>query len=233
MRLVTRCTGKPHLKLTKDKDMEGFHLKTFEVKTSKAGLSIPVVNDVHLHSAYDPMKEATTLIEKHHEAIKKNNKIIVFGLGYGYHIEVLLSEIKKYHKNFEIYVIEPVYELFEGCRRLKRITDERVSIYAGHKIEVLYSDVNLVNYLSQKPTIIGHPASMNLHADYFKKFMSYEAPDYLVNVSNQLESNEIKRCFEKNKPGTKYEDFIIELKNRKGKFHKSDYLILAVEEIAR
>lgn len=213
--------------------MEGFHLKTFEVKTSKSGLEVPVVNDVHLHSSYDPLKEANTLVDKYRETLKNNNKVLIFGLGFGYHIEIIISVLKRYHKNYEVFVIEPVHKVFEGCRRLKRINDNNVSIYAGHKIETLYSDVNLVNFLSLKPVIIGHPASMNLHSKYFKDFMSFEASEYIVNVSNTVESLDIKRSFEKFKPGGKYDDFIADLRKRRGKFHKSDYLILAVEEMAQ
>lgn len=213
--------------------MEGFHLKSFEVKTSKSGLEIPVINGVHLHSTYDPLKESQSLVDKYMDNIRATNRVLVFGLGYGYHVELILKALKRFHSQYEVYVIEPSYEVFEGCRKLKRIQDNNVSIYAGHRIETLYSDFNLVDFLSTKPIIIGHPASMNLHTNYFKKFMSYEASEHVVSISNAVESVDIKRCFEKFKPGAKYEDFISSLKNRRGKFHKSDYLILAVEEMAR
>lgn len=213
--------------------MEGFHLKTFEVKTSKTGLSVPVINGVHLHSSYDPLKEAQTLADKYRDSIRVNNKVLIFGLGFGYHVELIVNLLKRYHKTYEVYVIEPVHKVFEGCRRLKRITDNNVSIYAGHKIETLYSDTNLVDFLSVKPVIIGHPASMNLHGQYFKNFMSFEASEHIVNISSNLASHDLKRSFEKYKPGGKYDEFVADLRKRRGKFHKSDYLILAVEEMAQ
>ena len=213
--------------------MEGFQLKTFEVKTSKSGLSVPVLNGIHLHSTYNPLKEAQTLISKHLDAIKTNNKVLIFGLGYGYHVEVLLKLMKRYHRNYEVYVIEPVYKLFEGCKKLKRIKDNNVSIYAGHKVDKLYSDYNLVEFLSLKPTIIAHPATMNLHPKYFKDFMTFEASDYLVNISNITENNETKRSFEKYNPTCLYDEFVSDLNKKKGNFIKSDYLLLALEEMSQ
>jgi hypothetical protein len=32
--------------------------KQYEIKTSRNGLTVPVVNGIHLHSIYNPIKEA-------------------------------------------------------------------------------------------------------------------------------------------------------------------------------
>ena len=36
----------------------------FQIKQSKNNLPIPIVNGVHLHSSYDPVKEAKKMISK-------------------------------------------------------------------------------------------------------------------------------------------------------------------------
>ena len=40
------------------------HIENYEIKTSRTEQKIPVVNGVHLHSIYNPFKEAEALIEQ-------------------------------------------------------------------------------------------------------------------------------------------------------------------------
>ena len=59
--------------------MEEFKFESFKVKSSKSGHIIPVVNGVHLHSTYDPIKEAKSMVEKYYKNFKENKNVLVFG----------------------------------------------------------------------------------------------------------------------------------------------------------
>ena len=69
-----------------------------EVKKSKVETPVPVVDGIHLHSIYNPAKEAETFIGKYNENLSKQNSVLVLGLGFGYHVWQLESELRKHHQ---------------------------------------------------------------------------------------------------------------------------------------
>ena len=73
---------KNHAKLRPGPVMNKDNQNTIEIKESKTGLPIPVVNGVHLHSSYNPTKEAESFVEKFNiESISPNKdfEIGVYG----------------------------------------------------------------------------------------------------------------------------------------------------------
>ena len=80
----------------------------FEIKVSKTGKPIPVIDGIHLHSAYDPIKEASKFIDGHLKSLRENNNVLVFGLGLGYHLEAIEKSCREiWGNNFQVMVIEP------------------------------------------------------------------------------------------------------------------------------
>ncbi|MEI8346869.1 MAG: hypothetical protein WCG27_05350, partial [Pseudomonadota bacterium] len=67
--------------------MNTLPVSTFEIKYSKTNHPIPVINGVHLHSVYNPIKEAETFISKQEKILKEKNHILFLGLGFGHHID--------------------------------------------------------------------------------------------------------------------------------------------------
>ncbi len=151
-------------------------IKSYEIKTAKTGEKIPVVNEVHLHSIYNPKKEAESIASKHLNGIKDKKNILILGLGFGYHISEIVKLARQYHgENFKIIYIEPNLKVTNDARELHLINEDDVIIYAGEDVPSLYQDSELVDFLTSKPTIIAHPSSFSLYQTYFKQFLSHEA----------------------------------------------------------
>ncbi len=183
------------LYITKDKSMEELSLYRYEVKVSKTEHKVPVVNDVHLHSIYNPIKEAATLLEKNKTLIKVKNELLVLGLGFGYHIQeaILLLE-KEWGQNYKIIVIEPNEKVFSDYKKYSVINNSNLEIYAAEEIVELYKKKEFVDYLLNKPGIISHPASFNLYENYFKNLLSYKAPRTVSSFSEYISSDLVKEC---------------------------------------
>lgn len=81
------------------------------------------INGITVHSVYDPLAEAQKWARQIIEKIDnegKVDKIVVFGLGSGYHLEALFNELKnRFGVNYkiEIEVIEPSFESYDFIRR--------------------------------------------------------------------------------------------------------------------
>lgn len=151
-------------------------IKSYEIKTAKTGEKIPVVNEVHLHSIYNPQKEAEAIASKHINGIKEKKNILVLGLGFGYHVTEIVKQAKQFHNNnFKIIVIEPNLKVTNDARELNLVDEDDVIIYAGEDVPSLYQDSELVDFLTSKPTVIAHPSSFSLYQEYFKQFLGHEA----------------------------------------------------------
>ncbi len=162
---------------------------SYEIKTAKTDFKVPVVNEVHLHSVYNPIKEATTLINKHADVLKAKTDVLIFGLGFGYHVVEAISFLKEHHgDDFRIIVIDPNNDVVNDCLKIHNFDPKNVIIYSGEQIESLYSDVNLVSFLIDKPAVIPHPASFNLYGDYFKSFLTYKAKKQTATICNNIQS---------------------------------------------
>ena len=58
---------------------------------AKSGHIVPVVDQIYLHSVYDPIKEADDYVQTHEEDLKKNPTVLMLGLGFGYHIFQIIN----------------------------------------------------------------------------------------------------------------------------------------------
>ena len=110
----------------------------YEIKRSKNGFDIPVINGVHLHSAYNPQKEATHFYEKYKDQINANSPILILGLGFGYHIEALFEYLENKQKPENIWVLEPSIETVEKYKKINpeifskfRLICENVAVKAN------------------------------------------------------------------------------------------------------
>lgn len=150
-------------------------IKSYSLKTTKNGLKIPVVNGVHLHSAYDPEREAVSFIEGQKKQITPKNDFLVLGLGFGYHVRELIGVCRNLHKPFKIVVIEPNEQVARDCIEQGLINENEVYICSSISAQEFYQNKDLIHFLLKKPAIINHSASFNLYQDYFRELLSYEA----------------------------------------------------------
>ena len=155
-------------------------------------MPIPIVNEVHLHSMYNPVKEATTFVKKYKSAINKKNHYLIFGLGFAYHINQLLSTIEK---KVKIIVIEPNYRIARECLKRKLLKNaDKITIFKGMEIEELYREKKLIDFMVQAPSILAHIASYNLYLDYFVAFMNYRASTNINKISADIKDRKVKEC---------------------------------------
>ncbi|PIP90996.1 MAG: hypothetical protein COW01_15170 [Bdellovibrionales bacterium CG12_big_fil_rev_8_21_14_0_65_38_15] len=163
-----------------------------EVKKSKVETPVPVVDGIHLHSIYNPAKEAETFIGKYNENLSKQNSVLVLGLGFGYHVWQLESELRKHHQTWNIYVIEPNTQMTEEFKKFRPVEfSSNTRVISGENVSDYYDDINLVKFMASKPLVIPHAASFNLSEGFFKNFMSYQASTKLEDVSRKLEDTNL------------------------------------------
>ena len=170
-----------------------FRIRSYEVKTSKNNLKIPVVNDVHLHSMYDPAKEAKNIIGKHVESLEAKNNVLVFGLGYAYHVYELCRTLEKFHgNNYKVVVIEPNEETYRDCIKYNLFPNKNIEVYSGINLDSIFSEEKLIRFLTDKPCIITHTASFELYRKYFEAFMKYEAPRNISAITKHIKSRDLR-----------------------------------------
>ena len=196
------------------KGMSLSHTDAYQIKDSKTGLKIPVLNGTYIHSQYNPEGESDSTFNRYADKIKKNSNILILGLGYGYHIKKIIEYFKSNNKKYHIVAIEPSKEIARDCIALKQIDFQNINIYSHSLVNELFHIPSLVTFLLKKPLIIPHPTSFNLHRDYFRRYLTYkctkkvsesedimtseEARNYFILKSNkkQKQENEITTNFE-------------------------------------
>ncbi len=81
--------------------------ETVNVVQSKTGFPIPKIAGIVLHSQYRPVEEGVKLVAEF--VFDSNKDTVVYGLGFGYHIQALLQQ----HAG-DIMVVEPLMSLFRA-----------------------------------------------------------------------------------------------------------------------
>jgi hypothetical protein len=176
-----------------DMSYVNYDVHIIEAKTKE---KIPVVGGVHLHSVYNPIKEATTLLENNKEKLDKKSYVLVLGLGFAYHVNEIYKHLALTNKKFELVVIEPNNNTTIACVENELIkASEGLTIYSGKKIENLYRHQGFIDFLMQKPCIIQHAPSFNLYIDYFQGLLTYKAPQSVHDVFSEIADKELKGYF--------------------------------------
>ncbi|RKY66792.1 MAG: hypothetical protein DRQ02_08290 [Candidatus Latescibacterota bacterium] len=154
----------PSIKLTKIPD-------GLEVKTSRTGLPVPRIEGISLHSTYDPVGEAKRLVEAEKSMINDQSPrtILVFGLGFGYHIEQLLRLCPQ----SRVVIIEPRRGVLRAAMEfvdLKEIL-QRCQLWVGEAPEQLWKEISKEAALCQidQWRIFEHKPSVRLNRSYFKQ----------------------------------------------------------------
>ncbi len=130
---------------------------TVSVLFAKNGNPVPVIGSVSLHSRYDPDRESQILIENTGDVEGVN--CLIFGLGFGYHIEKLAGR-----KPSKITVIEPSLDLFQVFLETCDLG------YLGCEPEFFIGQTpaHVASKLSdEKRKILEHPPTVRLHPRYF------------------------------------------------------------------
>ena len=148
---------------------------TIELKQSRTGHSVPVVDGVHLHSIYNPEKEAQAFATNYEDSIKKKPYILILGLGFGYHCEEVANLAAKYHENYRIIVIEPNKELVQMHNHAGGFSNPNIEVLHACDVNDLYNSIEFVMFLSRRPAILRHETSFNLSKDFYRRFLTFKA----------------------------------------------------------
>jgi hypothetical protein len=209
-------------------------ISSYEIKSSRTEQKVPVVNGVHLHSIYNPFKEAEGLINNNIDILENKNEILVMGLGFGYHVNAIIEKMLEIHgNNFKIIVIEPNKQVHDDCLSLELLNKKNILIYAGFTAEELYKDLDLVHFLLRKPAIIAHPASFNLYQTYFKNILTFEAPVLLRDVVKSTETIEVSKYLSEFDQNSSLDDALNNQLNKKTSFSQMDFLAMALVEMTK
>lgn len=209
-------------------------ISNYEVKKSRTESYVPVVNGVHLHSIYNPEKEAQSLIDAHIHALKEKNEVIILGLGFGYHVNYAIAKMQEIHgNNFRIIVIEPNHEVYKDCLEKDLLNKKNILVYSGFTAKELYCDIDLIHFLLRKPAIIAHAASFNLYQLYFKDFLTFTAPTFGEGLISFVQSIEIKKYLEQQSMDKTLEEILEEDIANKKNFSSMDFLAMALHEMTK
>ena len=208
-------------------------ITSYEIKKAKTGELVPVVNGVHLHSIYDPTREAETFIKNNRKIIENKEKLLILGLGFGHHIKSTMNEMEKIHgDNFHITIIEPDSKLAQDCLNISEIkVNKNLTILHGISVEDLYQSKFLINYLLHRPGIIAHTASFNLHQEYYKNFLSYTASQTMEKICQNINTEELRNYLESFSTQMKFSQLIHKIKRRPTVENDLDYLLLAFDSM--
>lgn len=209
-------------------------ITSYEIKTSRTEQRVPVVNGVHLHSIYNPYKEAESLVHAQQENLKNKNEVLILGLGFAYHVNALIEKLTQFHgENFKIIIIEPNNQVYEDCIACDLLYKKNVLVYSGFSSTELYSDLDLIHFLLRKPAIIAHPPSFNLYQNYFKNILTFEAPQSVKSILGFIKSLEIKKYLSNFDPDSTLEEILYNEIPNKAQFSETDFLAMALVEMTK
>lgn len=201
-----------------------------QIKYSKNKLAVPVVNNTYLHSSFNPIKEAESFIENHLTTLKEKNKILVLGLGFGYHIDQIIHHLNNFHSTYQIVVIEPNKQIVNGVKGFRPELLSKITVLSPSSPEELYESEIFVQFLMSKPGMISHPTSLNLNLDFFNRFLSYKADQSLASVINRLSA--ANQLYLKKYPlNSNLEDVMQAVSEKTSLDSKNDYLVMALKSL--
>ncbi len=212
-----------------------FSQADFQIKISKTGHAVPVIGDVHLHSIYNPIKEAEAFLEKNAATIKQKNKVLILGLGFAYHVNLVLKFMEmNFGNDFEIAVVEPHLNMAKECLTRDLLNDPRVTVFSKPQAAQLYKIEEFVEFLLKGPSVLTHMASFNLHERYFRDLLSYRAPTDVQSISARIKDEGLKKYFSSLLPETDLNKLMDEdIKSARNAQSAEEHLLLAFSKMTQ
>ncbi len=101
-----------------------------QIEKTKIGLLTMKYDNKYIHSKYDPIKEAKMFIEANSDMLS-SKVIAVYGLGLGYHIDVIAEEVSS---DSMVYVFEYNMDLIKCCKELNK------KVFEYRDVKIIGSD---------------------------------------------------------------------------------------------
>lgn len=203
----------------------------YEIKISRNGFPIPVVHGIHLHSIFNPIKEAEAFAYNYQETIKTKSNFLFLGLGFCYHIEEIIKIAASHHQEIGILIVEPNTQIIEDYLN-EFGAEKKAAIIHHNTIDEYFLDETLVDFLLLKPAIVKHDASFELNKDFFSKFLSFRPTQEICKYDQILECGEYKNYLT-NYSSITFNQLVSNIKNSRRINNKNDFLTLAINEVAQ
>ena len=209
-------------------------MKTFEIKLSRSEEKVPVVGGVHLHSTYNPTKEAIAFAERYRDQLTSKREVLILGLGFAYHVNEIAKILSsKFGEDYSIVVIEPNEHVFHSCLEEHLLNLKNVTVYNGADSANYYNKKELTHFLLGRPTVIAHPASFNLNQSFFKSFLSYESPRKIGDMLSNTHEGDIKNYLAKFSPDINIDQASELTFNQNNNLMDLDFLLLALKAMTQ
>ena len=184
----------------------------YELERAKDGNYTLKYDGKYIHSKYNPVKEGKQFLNNNDDLLQKN-KILLYGIGLGYHIIELL---KKY--TGIIYIFEWNEDIIEYCKKVNGqiFENSNVKLISG-KDKSFYR--KLAELLNQVGDILIHRQSL---------YTIKESNEELYNLLNDFSTR--KQLIEINKKTSYKYDENYE-KNRKGKYSQLNEFVKLIKNI--
>lgn len=156
---------------------ENRDIKIITGKSNKLTIS---VSKIFLHSKYDPEGEAKKFIDAQYEAYAGQKKILIYGMGFGYHVRELLRRI---NADTEVFIFDldedVIREAYKNGLINDIVSDSRVRFY----------DYSSQNFMAVLSSIISSAESIIIYKPSLKVLSNeYEA---LKTALNNFEISKI------------------------------------------
>jgi len=200
-----------NMKAIKNADIELFKILNsstdtcdVEILQSRNGHPVPKIQGILVHSACDPIKEASTFIKSCETIIESQDILLVMGYGFGYHVDALVKRVEN-SPNKSIFVVEPNISFFKKALQMRDLTKiiEKVTFIVGFSVPRLFSIPGFYKILNAAPYTIGYNPAVKINENYFVEFVKrrssnlkehllYEADDNneLAEIINRFSDNE-------------------------------------------
>jgi hypothetical protein len=148
------------------------HIKTSATRNGLPTLSVNYEgNEIYLHSKYDPINEAKQWLADYEDQIQDYDHVFFYGIGFGYHVEVLMNKYP--NKSFSMY--EPDLSVFYEYICNRDLTDLPIKNLKRIIVEYTPSflDIGIDRFLSSfndKVLIVVHPIYSRVYAEKEKRF---------------------------------------------------------------
>jgi len=156
------------------KDLDESKTESIFVEKAKSGLNTAKIkeNDTYkyIHSKYDPLKEAETLIKRYENELGKSEIAIFFGTGLGYHVELVLRTFP----DIKLYIYEPNKEVLYHFLKERAFSEAQLKRFKNISTtrESFLNDIREVIKLNREGlAIVDLPAYKSIYPDEYEFFI--------------------------------------------------------------
>lgn len=183
-----------------------------ELEKSKSGSITLKYNGKYIHSKYDPVKEAKQFVDNNEHLLKKD-KVLVYGIGLGYHLDEILKR-----SNAVIYVFEWNKELINYCKEINYDIFEENNIKIIDKNNRCFYTI-LSKVLNETKDILIHRASLETikyeNEQLYNLFNDFSIKKQLITINkSSSQKYEENYNFHMQNQYASIDEFIANVKNK-------------------